>query len=138
MAPSPDSPPSALTPLSRPWGSGVQSSSSSLWFDPPVEAAPALPQFPPDLPSTQMGMEGAGERRRAGVSLPYLGKCGLAAPSTGSTWMAGPPALFFLATLCGLQGLSFPTRDWTGALSSKSAESQPLDHRVGWGCLDEQ
>ena len=35
--------PSALTPVSRPWGSGLQSSSRSLWFDSSVEGSPALP-----------------------------------------------------------------------------------------------
>ena len=33
---------------------------------------------------------------------------------------------FFLAAWYGLQDLSSPTRDWTQALSSESAESQPL------------
>ena len=76
--------------------------------------------------SAEMGVEGAQESRRTGVSLPNPGKRGLAAPPTGSTRMAGPPAFFFfffLATPCSLQDLSFPTRDWTGALGSKSAES---------------
>ena len=74
-------------------------------------------------PSAEMGVEGAQESRRIGVSLPYPGKCGLAAPSLGQHGWQGPRRFFFLATPCSLQDLSFPTRDWTGALGSKSAES---------------
>ena len=46
-------------------------------------------------PSAEMGVEGAQESRRTGVSLPHPGKRGLAAPPTGSTRMAGPLACFF-------------------------------------------
>ena len=36
---------------------------------------------------------------------------------------------FLLVTPCSLQDLSSPSRDWTHILSSKSAESWPLDHQ---------
>ena len=82
-------------------------------------------------PSAEMGVEGAQESRRIGVSLPYPGKCGLAAPSLGQHGWQGPRRFFFWPHHAACRIFVSQPGTGPGPLAVKALS--PNHWTTGWG-----